>query len=779
MKNILSLFKHLSYAVFIVFIVLCLHVNTALAHRPHDVVSQVDISPNYPEDKTLFIIVRSNLFKSNNGGESWKRIVQGLDNHFDLNSLVILHSNKKILFVSSAGDGIYKSDDEGESWKKTNQGLENLDIDLLTVPTEDPNIILAAGLKKGLYKTKDGGNNWYSVIKDNTKITAIGFSPKNIDFLAIGDEKGNLYLSKDRGETWERKGVIKNSGSITAIAISSNSLTEKNLFIGTEKKGVLKTNELASSFSEINQGLADKNIRDIEIATDKGQKLALWVSTADEGTFQSKNGGNSWQKYSDGLTKDSQADDIKSPHFGDISISPSFSQDKTIFIAGFNGLFKSTNGGEKWQELETLAKGTITALAVSPNYEKDGNIVAVTYVGNIYLSQDRGTTWKTINKGLEVPRLTENFKKPHQDPRRYFDVDFSPHYREDANIFATILWDKFLKSSNQGDNWEIVNLPNVKGYSTRGMTIIPSPNIASDKTIYVGTQYGVIYQSIDQGRHFSVISKVENRGINEALALVISPDFSSDKTLYASGLKGIYKSVDGGKNWQLLTASTSVIKPGRIQLAISPNYKQDRTVIAGTEDGLLITKDAGKTWIELSGIYGRHAYIEGIAISPNYQSDRTFLVSTRGRGLFKTIDGGVTFTKVRNDGISLATMNNVPSAGKSIAFSPNYASDQTIFGFGSSTTEVYKSTNGGNTWQIISLPKNDENHYDLVTSIGLWLYVYRIRVVKLLLAVIVSLVSYFIFGYLGLDKKLPLNKSQVKILGSAILLLVVLIFLYL
>ncbi|HLO85499.1 MAG TPA: YCF48-related protein [Nostocaceae cyanobacterium] len=777
MNNILSFFKHLSYGLLVAVMVLCLHVNTALAHRPHDVISQIEISPTYSKDKTLFIIVRSNLFKSTNGGESWKRIVKGLDNQFDLNSLLILRSNKN-LFVSSSGDGIYKSDDEGESWKKTNQGLENLDISLLAVPTDEANLVLAAGRKKGLYKTKDGGNNWYSVFRNNTKITAIAFSPQNINFLVIGDDKGNLYLSKDSGETWEPRGTIANAGSITAIAFYVQSPSDNTLLVATEKKGVLKSNNLATSFSEINRSLADKNIRDLEIGTDKTQKPVLWVSTADEGVFQSKDGGNSWQKYSQGLTKDSQADDVKSPHFTDMEISPAFSQDKTLFVGGFNGLFKSTNGGEKWQELETLAKGTITALAVSPNYEKDGTIAIVTYVGNTYISKDKGATWTNMNRGLEIPRITENFQTPHQDPRRFFDLDFSPNYGEDANIYATILWDQFLKSNNRGENWDIVRIPHIQGYATRGINIVPSPNIASDKTVYLATQYGIIYKSTDQGNHFFSISKIENPRINEALALVISPDFSSDKTLYASGLKGVYKSVDAGQSWQAVTETNFLNKPGRIQLAISPHYKTDRTVIAGTEDGVVMTTDAGKTWFELSGIYGNHAYIEGLAISPNYQSDRTFFISVKGRGLFKTIDGGKTFTKIGNDGISLATMNSVPSAGKPIALSPAYASDKTIFGFGSSTTEVYKSTDGGNTWQIITLPKNENTQYDMGTTISLWLYVYRLRILKFSVAIIAGLASYVILGYLGLDKILPLSKLQIKIFGSVIILVAVLILPY-
>jgi len=43
----------------------------------------------------------------------------------------------------------------------------------------------------------------------------------------------------------------------------------------------------------------------------------------------------------------------------------------TMFLGGFNGLFKTTDRGKQWQEIETLARGTVIDMAVSPNYAQD------------------------------------------------------------------------------------------------------------------------------------------------------------------------------------------------------------------------------------------------------------------------------------------------------------------------------------------------------------------------------------------------------------------------
>lgn len=302
----------------------------------------------------------------------------------------------------------------------------------------------------------------------------MAFSSNNNNIF-LGDNQGNLYISEDQGNNWKLIGSIKDSGKITSLSISP----EQNILIGTEKKGVFKTVDLGKSFSNISQGIPDNNIRDIVIVNEANKPSNILVSTWYKGFFESTDEGKTWQEFSKGLTKDHQADDFKVPHFTELKVSPNFKEDKVLFLAGFNGLFKSVDGGQNWKELETLSPGTIVSFALSPNYKNDSTLAVVTYVRNIYMSQDKGKTWKPINKGLEVPRFTGKLENEHiQDPRRFFDVAFSPNYQSDHSLFATVLWKQFLRSTNQGNSWEIVTLPGASGEGIRGITIVVSPQFA-------------------------------------------------------------------------------------------------------------------------------------------------------------------------------------------------------------------------------------------------------------------------------------------------------------
>src|SRR3990172_2950332 len=59
-------------------------------------------------------------------------------------------------------------------------------------------------------------------------------------------------------------------------------------------------------------------------------------------------------------------------------------------------------------------------------------------------------------------------------------------------------------------------------------------------------------------------------------ALAVSPNYSSDNTIYAGALNGrIYKTTDGGANWTAADAGIVTSDYPALALAVSPNYSID------------------------------------------------------------------------------------------------------------------------------------------------------------------------------------------------------------
>ncbi|GFE69597.1 sialidase [Chroococcus sp. FPU101] len=694
-------------------IIFGIQVTPVLAHSPHDDIFDVEVSPTYQQDHTLFIIVRGNLLKSVDGGLSWQRSINGLDQKSRLYSLAMSAQTKKTLFVSSLGDGIYQSLNGGVSWKKVNNGLGNLDIALISVSPISDQIVFAAGEKQGLYKTQNSGTSWHQVSEQ--KITAIGYLPGQKQPIMIGDQIGNIYLSDDGGDTWQLFQTISNSGSIRAIAISPNYLKDHTLLVGTETGGIFKSDDGGKSFSPINEGLEDLSITSLVFSHNAQKDSIFLASTWHEGVFQSDNNGKTWQKTSQGLTTNSQADlpDYRRPSFSNLMIPlDKKHQGQTIFLAGFNGLFKSTNSGQDWREMDTLSASLIQGIALSSNYKNDQTVALTTYLGGNYLSKNGGKTWTAINKGLEEIRSRKYVA-------RLFGIVFSPNYAQDHTLFSAS-WTHFLKSTDGGQNWHKISLSNSSWWQkltqknwwlnqseAKKPMFAVSPNFTSDQTIYVVTWNGEVYRSTERGDSFSMIGDMKH-SVNY---LVISPNFAVDKTLYASvsdGSFGIYKTVDGGYTWQPTAYQRSLKQNNWIALAISPNYQNDQTLLVATKKGLFSTVNAGEKWqaIPLPTI-DQKGYVEAVALSPNYQNDQTFIISIRGDGIFKTIDGGKSFTQIGKDLLNqnrlFSHMHHFPSATMPIQFSPFYVQDHTLFGF--SGTELLKSTDGGLNWQICTIPE--------------------------------------------------------------------------
>ena len=748
-------FKSIGLLLLAIAACVCLNLAHTLAHVPHDDVYQVALSANYSQDQTLYMLVRGNLFKSTNDGNSWQRLVKGIDHQGNLVTFALADQNNQILYLSSLTDGIYKSEDGGESWFKVNQGLENLLLAKLATSANGKTVV-AAGIERGVYYSNNGGKNWQTIIEEG-KITALAIHPQQANYLIIGDRQGKLSLSKDGGKTWQIEKTIGQGSAITAIAFSPGFTTDNTIYIGTEKEGVWQSKDEGQTFVALNRDNSPVNIRDIVPLTNQ-KNTNLYVSDWNNGLFFSQDDGETWQQYSQGLTKDAQADqkNFQRPHFNDLALSPSFAQDGTLFLTGFDGLFKSTNRGQTWQEVDAFSR-SIIGLVVSPDYANDSTVAVLNYVGEAYLSRDRGKTWQPMYQGLELPNFTRTFTPPNIEPRRFFQMAISPNYSEDKTIFATVLWTKFLTYTDKSRRWHISSLPQ----QARSLAIAVSPNFAQDKTIFLAAQKGVIFKSTNGGKNFTVVGKVDRQRGNESPSLVISPNFAHDNTLYVTGGKGVYKSIDRGKNWQLTTSNILQKNISNLKLAISPNYELDQTVIVGTNKGLFLTKNGGDNWQQLTNsTLNKDAFLTGIAISPNYGEDGTFLVSVRGRGLFKTTDRGTTFQAVGDDSFNLALLNNFESSSIPIQFSPAYEQDSTIYGLGSASSEIYKSTDGGKTWSTIAIPQAKifqqyiNEQYNFKTSIRLFWYVYQSLLVKILAVLVVALISYLLLSWFSLGEKL-------------------------
>jgi photosystem II stability/assembly factor-like uncharacterized protein len=258
--------------------------------------------------------------------------------------------------------------------------------------------------------------------------------------------------------------------------------------------------------------------------------------------------------------------------------------------------------------------------------------------------------------------------------------------------------------------------------------------IAGDPhTYYVGAASGGIWKTVDGGTNWTSI--FDAHPVQSIGALAVAP---SDPNVVWAGTgegkirshisigQGVYRSVDAGRTWTLL----GLEQTGRVpRLVVHPKDPDTAWVCAlghaygpQPERGVFRTTDGGKTWAKTLFV-DENTGCSDIAMDPGnprilFAGMWTLEIRTWGResggpgsGLFRSTDGGETWTRLQGRGLPTRPVGKVAVA---IAYSnPNrvYAMLETGDGIpwkGQPTDrgQVWRSENGGDTWQVVSYDRN-------------------------------------------------------------------------
>ncbi|MCX2744950.1 hypothetical protein OO013_13795 [Mangrovivirga sp. M17] len=172
------------------------------------------------------------VFKSTDGGENWVQLSATANENFQTISRIIVDpqdpntvlvcANNDPVNARAFNSGIFKSTDGGQSWRRVYDAQVSYVQDLDYEPGNF-DVIYAAERRLGVLKSVDAGENW-SVSNSGMSPSGrveITVSPVKTDRVfasAQGDQSGNasdLYISDDRGETWDLLFESSSSDAIT------------------------------------------------------------------------------------------------------------------------------------------------------------------------------------------------------------------------------------------------------------------------------------------------------------------------------------------------------------------------------------------------------------------------------------------------------------------------------------------------------------------------------------------------------------------------------------
>jgi photosystem II stability/assembly factor-like uncharacterized protein len=473
-----------------------------------------------------FIAAGSGIFKSTDGGNTWKQLTKGLptaDDGLGRIGVALAQSQPNRLYVTveaKKNAGIYRSDDAGESWQQVNAdhriGGRGPGAMGIAVAPDNPDVIYVANTTT--WKSTDGGKTFvgFKGAPGGDDYQRIWISSENPQIIALSSDQG-AAVSVNGGATWSSwynqptaqfyhvttdnsfpywvYGAQQESGSAGTLSRSDyGEITFREWRpVGVFEYGYIAVDPLdpnilyGARLTRTNQALgevaeiAPEPIRRGEYRYDR--TLPVVFSALDPHTlffaanvlFKSTDRGNSWQVISPDLTRESYeipanlgvftaSDPEKGKHRGVIyAVAPSFKEANTIWAGTDDGLIHITRDlGKTWQN--------VTPPQLSP-WSKVSIIEASHF--------DAGTAYAAINTfRLDDLRphiyRTRDFGKSWQETTKGIEGNAPTNVvREDpvrkGLLFAGTETSVYV-SFDEGENWQPLQL-NLPRTSMRDLTI--------------------------------------------------------------------------------------------------------------------------------------------------------------------------------------------------------------------------------------------------------------------------------------------------------------------
>jgi photosystem II stability/assembly factor-like uncharacterized protein len=293
------------------------------------------------------------------------------------------------------------------------------------VPSQ-PYVYYMGATGGGVWKTEDGGMTWRPVMDEYLGAGSVGGiavapSDPNVVYVGTGETciRGNtspgdgMYRSTDAGKTWMRIG-LEDGGQIGEVRVHPTdpdvvyAAVLGHAFGPNQTRGVYRSQDGGATWERVLY--RDENSGAIDIALDPNNPRIIYAAL--------------WQ--------------ARRMPWGMESGGPG------------SGLFKSTDGGDTWSEInrdQGLPEGTLGKIGVTVSPVNSDRVWAIVEAeeGGVFRSDDAGATWRRVNDDRNLRQRAWYYTHIYADPQN-----------ENAVYVLNV---GFWKSTDGGANFESMRTP--------------------------------------------------------------------------------------------------------------------------------------------------------------------------------------------------------------------------------------------------------------------------------------------------------------------------------
>jgi photosystem II stability/assembly factor-like uncharacterized protein len=454
-----------------------------------------------------FAGISGGVFKSTDGGTTWKQLKGGLPEVVQAN-LAIAPSNPNRIYATAAslrGVGIYRSEDAGGTWTKITDDprpagrIGGGDLAVPKVDPKNPDVVYITSTVS--WKSTDGGKTWNALrgAPGGDDYQNIWINPNNPDIILLGSDQGAV-VTVNGGQSWSD---WYNQPTAQVYHVTADNAFPYRLCSGQQESGSVcissRGNDGEITMREWHPVAADEYSYVAPDPYDPDIVYGGKVTKYDRRTTQ---------------VQSISPKPLRSPDFRMLRTEPvvfSPADKKTLLFAG-NTIWKTMDGGNTWTQIspdltrktwdvpasvgkyrdtpqaKPTQRGVVYALGLSP---ADVNLIwAGTDDGLIHVTRDGGKNWTDVTPSSLTPWMKVSIiDAGHFDNQTAYAAintlrldDMRPH---------------ILRTHDGGKTWtEIVN----------GIPPIAPVNVVREDSkrkglLFAGTEREV-YVSFDDGEHW-------------------------------------------------------------------------------------------------------------------------------------------------------------------------------------------------------------------------------------------------------------------------------------